>query len=1014
MPTIQQLPAASSTSTTDEIPVSQSGTTRSVTVGALLATAQPVITLPSTTLLGRNSLGPGGPEIVAPGTGLQLANGSLSADGADHADFPLGTQLNVTDNVILDSDGTPSRLPINALRDLFTAGSNVIIQGGTISAAASSELTLPIAAPLLSSNGTTLSAVVLGSNLSLNGGTLSAAASAGVVAPAAAALVSSTGTSLTGITLGANLSLAAGTLSAASLVAPTVIGLVSSTGSSLATVALAGASYSGGTLTVPSYKLPAASVVSLGGVMAGANLTIAADGTISAPAPLAVPAIAPLLASMAGSLAPVTLGNNLTLSAGTLSATAPTVPTSVALLASTASGVLSNVTLNGLSYAGGTLTASGSSIATTAAAGVVKPDGSTITISPAGVISTTGTATISGSSPINPAYASGSATAGLSLATLLGQEVHVDNFGAVGSYVQGMANPVDDAPAFQAAINALGSRGGRINIGAKNYYLNSPITITAGTVEIVGKGVAEGAYIGGGSWIVIGATNFNPFTVGTPYVAGSSYQPSGAAVGTKFRNFGVYQLQTMPSMTVGAGWSAKVSYPFVFSVYNTSCVSFHDVFFLGVDNGIYWRGCGSMRNGDITGQFYTCGIQIENCQDLPYFGNLRSYPYLNNTNPNVYAYQLANLKFLNLGKMDGCYIQSLFGFATQYCIYCYQEPAVTGQTNPRANTPGGFATGTIDYLSLDHSSNGFYMDGTTASGSESLIPSWKFGKLETNAFSILGSGSDPWIDGATAIYVNASWGLHISVGECILQEVPGSAISINGDGNVLLIGSMTIKTSDAAVTTPAPPAVFIADNAGVRNPNAGFIGMVFMSAPATAAVINSNGNGIYNDPVIWRGNGAFLNQMRNLALSGSLAISSTGTATSSTPLATIAAGSGTQLRLVPNLAAGGYANSVEVGDFVIVPDVGGTINTGGLVIGHSSLGYEWRYDNATGNHVIGGNKVTMPPLSLPNYALSSLPAASSYVGCYIDVTGYTATGVGPLARSDGNNWRFVANGAVVS
>lgn len=1013
MPTIQQLPSASSTSTTDEIPVSQSGTTRSVTIGALLATAQPVITLPSTTLLGRNSLGPGGPEVVAPGIGLQLTNGSLSADGADHADFPLETHVNVTDNVILDSDGTPARLPLNALRDLFTAGSNVTIQGGTISATASSELVLPTAAPLLSSNGTTLSAVVLGSNLSLNGGTLSAA-SAGVAAPAAAALISSTGTSLTGITLGANLSLAAGTLSAISLAAPAVSGLVSSTGSSLTTVALAGASYSGGTLTVPSYTLPAASAASLGGVKAGANLTIAADGTISAPAPLAVPATAPLLASAAGSLATVALGNNLTLSAGTLSATAPTVPTSAALLASTASGALSNVALNGLSYAGGTLTASGSSIATTAAAGVVKPDGSTISISPAGVISTTGTATISSSSPVNPVSANGTATASLSIATLLGQEVHVDNFGAVGNYVQGAASPTDDAPAFQAAINALGTRGGRINIGPKNYYINSPITITAGTVEFVGKGVAEGAYIGAGSWIVIGAATFNPFTVGTPYVAGSSYQPSGAALGTKFRNFGVYQLQTFPSTTVGAGWSAKVNYPFVFSIYNSDSVSFHDVFFLGVDNGIYWRGCGHMRNGDIAGQFYTCGIQVENCQDLPYFGNLRSYPYLNNTNPNIYAYQLANLKFLNFGRMDGCYIQSLFGFVTQYCIYCYQEPAVTGQTNPSANTAGGFATGTIDYLSLDHSSNGFYMANITTGGNESLIPSWKFGKVETNAFAVSGSGSDPYIDGATAIYVNTSWGMHISVGECILQEVPGSAISINGDGNVFLCGSMTIKTSDAAVTTPAPPAVLIADNGGVRNPNMGFIGLVFMSAPAAAAVIGSNGNGVYNDPVIWRGSGAFINQMRNLAISGSLAVSSTGTAPSATPLATLAAGAGTQLRMAPNLSAGGYATSVQAGDFVIVPDVGGAINTGGLVIGHSNLGYEWRYDNATGNHAIGGNRVTMPPLKLPNYALSSVPAASSYTGCYIDVTGYTATGVGPLARSDGTNWRFVANGAIVS
>ena len=223
-------------------------------------------------------------------------------------------------------------------------------------------------------------------------------------------------------------------------------GLVSSTGSSLTTVALAGASYSGGTLTVPSYTLPAASAASLGGVKAGANLKIAADGTISAPAPLAVPATAPLLASAAGSLATVALGNNLHAqrrhaqrhrsdgadqcgAAGQHGVRCP-------LQRRVERAELCRRDADGVS----------SSIATTAAAGVVKPDGLTISISPAGVISTTGTATISSSSPVNPVSASGTATASLSIATLLGQEVHVDNFGAVGNYVQGMASPVDDAP----------------------------------------------------------------------------------------------------------------------------------------------------------------------------------------------------------------------------------------------------------------------------------------------------------------------------------------------------------------------------------------------------------------------------------------------------------------------------------------------------------------------------------------------------------------------------------------
>lgn len=45
MPTISQLPPANAVSATDEVPISQAGTTRSASVGELLASVQPVITV---------------------------------------------------------------------------------------------------------------------------------------------------------------------------------------------------------------------------------------------------------------------------------------------------------------------------------------------------------------------------------------------------------------------------------------------------------------------------------------------------------------------------------------------------------------------------------------------------------------------------------------------------------------------------------------------------------------------------------------------------------------------------------------------------------------------------------------------------------------------------------------------------------------------------------------------------------------------------------------------------------
>jgi hypothetical protein len=135
MPTIPQLPPATTTGAQDELPVSQAGIARSVTISELLSGTQPAIEIPSGTLLGRVSLGPGGPEAVQVGLGLEVSNGSVAADGGDHALFGLESAINLTDEAILNSSGTPMRLQLPLLRGLFSAGSNIAIgPTGSISA----------------------------------------------------------------------------------------------------------------------------------------------------------------------------------------------------------------------------------------------------------------------------------------------------------------------------------------------------------------------------------------------------------------------------------------------------------------------------------------------------------------------------------------------------------------------------------------------------------------------------------------------------------------------------------------------------------------------------------------------------------------------------------------------------------------------------------------------------------------------------------------------------------------
>lgn len=130
MPTIPQLPMAQAAGSTDELPLSQAGVTRSVTVGELLTGTQPLIELASGSMLGRASLGPGGVEALPLGPGITIANASLSANGGDHASFAE------------NSNGIPKRLGLPLLRGLFNAGSNISIDGaGDISASTDPAVT---------------------------------------------------------------------------------------------------------------------------------------------------------------------------------------------------------------------------------------------------------------------------------------------------------------------------------------------------------------------------------------------------------------------------------------------------------------------------------------------------------------------------------------------------------------------------------------------------------------------------------------------------------------------------------------------------------------------------------------------------------------------------------------------------------------------------------------------------------------------------------------------------------
>src|SRR6202000_752170 len=151
MPTISQLPTATVVTAADLLPISQSGSLCSASLGAILENTQPAIEVDSQTLIGRISLGSGGPEQVSVGSGLTIEAATLNANGLDHNNFLIVGSFDPSTYLVAASSGTPILVPAEQLRDLFSAGNNIAINAsGVISATGTitGEVNVDIAAQI--------------------------------------------------------------------------------------------------------------------------------------------------------------------------------------------------------------------------------------------------------------------------------------------------------------------------------------------------------------------------------------------------------------------------------------------------------------------------------------------------------------------------------------------------------------------------------------------------------------------------------------------------------------------------------------------------------------------------------------------------------------------------------------------------------------------------------------------------------------------------------------------------
>ncbi len=142
MPTINELAPATAAADTDEILVSQSGTTRKITRAQVLAGVQPALAIPAGTLLGRSSAGLGAPQTISVGSNLSLSGSTLVATAAQFvvSSLPPGTVPGPSDDVPLGQNGTNTAVSysqfmsgLSAIPNLDASHAIVIPTGTTLS-----------------------------------------------------------------------------------------------------------------------------------------------------------------------------------------------------------------------------------------------------------------------------------------------------------------------------------------------------------------------------------------------------------------------------------------------------------------------------------------------------------------------------------------------------------------------------------------------------------------------------------------------------------------------------------------------------------------------------------------------------------------------------------------------------------------------------------------------------------------------------------------------------------------
>ncbi len=381
-------------------------------------------------------------------------------------------------------------------------------------------------------------------------------------------------------------------------------------------------------------------------------------------------------------------------------------------------------------------------------------------------------------------------------AMLTDRGVHVRDYGARGD------GSTNDAPAIQAAINDLQSRGGgRLLFGPRTYRLASAVSITNTQVVLQGAGFTEGAGAGQGTWLSIDSPAFTPFTF-------SGTTARGSAV----RDIAVQQSH---STTFGPAWT-PTAYPYVFRVEDClGGVDFDNILLARVNRGIYARNSGRLDIRRLRGQVFTCGVEIDECLDVPRLHNLHFWTFWT-ADTNVVRWQQANGDALIFRRCDGVFVDQAFALGYRSMFRFLTSAA--GAPPERSGFTQKFYIG---QAYADFVRHGIWIEASGVDGQVAGL---------TTQGEVFAGGGTP-IAGATGIQIDAS-NTRLQIGNLRVDDAEDNAVRVNGTGNRLDIaslrclffntrnnGSAAVHLADSAAATPN--AAYLAAPALLENGNSG-------------------------------------------------------------------------------------------------------------------------------------------------------------------------------------------------